>query len=89
METKITFKTIIKNAETACKRDGWPQIAYIKNDGEYAFTRLYSFLKLLDIKEVVAIVDGGFTKQGIFATITTKDKKMINTIINEYKVEMI
>ena len=62
METKITFKTIIKNAEMACKRDGWSQIVYIKNDGEYAFTRLYSFLKLLDIKEVVAIVDGGFTK---------------------------
>ena len=89
METKITFKTIIKNAEMACKRDGYPQIVYIENDGEYTFTRLYSFLKLSNVKEVVAVIKGGFTEQGIFATITTKDKKMINTIINEYKVEMI
>ena len=50
MESNIDIKTIIKNAKSACKRDGYPQIVYAYEDGDLAFTRLYSGLKLTDIK---------------------------------------
>ena len=58
MENMIDVKTIVKNAKSACKRDGYPQIVYAYEDGDIAFTRLYSGLKLTDIKEVIGVVDG-------------------------------
>ena len=81
MENMIDVKTIVKNAKSACKRDGYPQIVYAYEDGDLAFTRLYSGLKLTDIKEVIGVVDGrGYQVYYI------SDRIDIDHIVKSYKV---
>ena len=81
MENMIDVKTIVKNAKSACKRDGYPQIVYAYEDGDLAFTRLYSGLKLTDIKEVIGVVDGrGYQVYYI------SDRIDIDQIVKSYKV---
>ena len=81
MENMIDIKTIVKNAKSVCKRDGYPQIVYAYEDGDLAFTRLYSGLKLTDIKEVIGVVDGrGYQVYYI------SDRIDIDHIVKLYKV---
>lgn len=81
MENMIDINTIVKNAKSACKRDGYPQIVYAYEDGDLAFTRLYSGLKLTDIKEVIGVVDGrGYQVYYI------SDRIDIDHIVKSYKV---
>lgn len=85
MENMIDIKTIVKNAKSACKRDGYPQIVYTYEDGDIAFTKLYSELKLTDIKEVLGVVDGGWGKGG-YQVYYISDKIDIDQIVKSYKV---
>ena len=85
MENMIDIKTIVKNAKSACKRDGYPQIVYAYEDGDLAFTRLYSGLKLTDIKEVLGVVDGGWGKGG-YQVYYISDRIDIDQIVKSYKV---
>lgn len=85
MENMIDVKTIVKNATSACKRDGYPQIVYTYEDGDIAFTRLYSGLKLTDVKEVLGVVDGGWGKGG-YQVYYISDRIDINQIVKSYKV---
>ena len=80
MENMIDVKTIVKNATSACKRDGYPQIVYAYEDGDLAFTRLYSDLKLTDIKEVIGVVDSGCGKSG-YNMFYTDDTSEVNLYI--------
>lgn len=81
MENMIDINTIVKNAKSACKRDGYPQIVYAYEDGDLAFTRLYSGLKLTDIKEVIGVVDcRGYQVYYI------SDRIDIDHIVKSYKV---
>ncbi len=81
MENMIDINTIVKNAKSVCKRDGYPQIVYAYEDGDLAFTRLYSGLKLTDIKEVIGVVDGrGYQVYYI------SDRIDIDHIVKLYKV---
>ena len=81
MENMIDINTIVKNAKSVCKRDGYPQIVYAYEDGDLAFTRLYSGLKLSDIKEVIGVVDGrGYQVYYI------SDRIDIDHIVKLYKV---
>ena len=81
MENMIDIKTIVKNAKSVCKRDGYPQIVYAYEDGDLAFTRLYSGLKLTDIKEVIGVVNGrGYQVYYI------SDRIDIDHIVKLYKV---
>ena len=81
MENMIDINTIVKNAKSACKRDGYPQIVYAYEDGDLAFTRLYSGLKLTDIKEVIRVVYGrGYQVYYI------SDRIDIDHIVKLYKV---
>ena len=86
MENMIDINTIVKNAKSACKRDGYPQIVYAYEDGELAFTRLYSGLKLTDIKEVIGIVNGGRCK-GIYKVDYISDKIDIEQIVKSYRIK--
>ena len=81
MENMIDVKTIVKNAKSACKRDGYPQIVYTYEDGDIAFTRLYSGLKLTDIKEVLGVVDGSG-----YQVYYISDRIDIDHIVKSYKV---
>ena len=81
MENMIDVKTIVKNAKSACKRDGYPQIVYAYEDGDLAFTRLYSGLKLTDIKEVIGVVDGSGHQVYYIS-----DRIDIDQIVKSYKV---
>ena len=81
MENMIDVKTIVKNATSACKRDGYPQIVYACKDGDLAFTRLYSGLKLTDIKEVIGVVDGSG-----YQVYYISDRIDIDHIVKSYKV---
>lgn len=85
MENMIDINTIVKNAKSACKRDGYPQIVYAYEDGDLAFTRLYSGLKLTDIKEVIGVVDGGWGKSG-YQVYYISDRIDIDHIVKSYKV---
>ena len=85
MENMIDVKTIVKNAKSACKRDGYPQIVYACKDGDLAFTRLYSGLKLTDIKEVSGVVDGGWGKSS-YQVYYISDRIDIDQIVKSYKV---
>lgn len=85
MENMIDINTIVKNAKSACKRDGYPQIVYAYEDGDLAFTRLYSGLKLTDIKEVIGVVDGGWGKSG-YQVYYISDRIDIDQIVKSYKV---
>ena len=85
MENMIDVKTIVKNATSACKRDGYPQIVYAYEDGDLAFTRLYSDLKLTDIKEVIGVVDGCWGKGG-YQVYYISDRIDIDQIVKSYKV---
>lgn len=81
MENMIDINTIVKNAKSVCKRDGYPQIVYAYEDGDLAFTRLYSGLKLTDIKEVIGVVYGrGYQVYYI------SDRIDIDHIVKLYKV---
>lgn len=81
MKNMIDINTIVKNAKSVCKRDGYPQIVYAYEDGDLAFTRLYSGLKLTDIKEVIGVVDGrGYQVYYI------SDRIDIDHIVKLYKV---
>ena len=81
MENLIDINTIVKNAKSVCERDGYPQIVYAYEDGDLAFTRLYSGLKLTDIKEVIGVVDGrGYQVYYI------SDRIDIDHIVKSYKV---
>ena len=86
MESNIDIKTIIKNAKSACKRDGYPQIVYAYEDGDLAFTRLYSGLKLTDIKEVIGVVDGGWGKSG-YQVYYISDRIDIDQIVKSYRIK--
>ena len=82
MENMIDVKTIVKNAKSVCKRDGgYPQIVYAYEDGDLAFTRLYSGLKLTDIKEVIGVVDGSG-----YQVYYISDRIDIDQIVKSYKV---
>lgn len=81
MENMIDINTIVKNAKSACKRDGYPQIVYAYEDGDLAFTRLYSGLKLTDIKEVIGVVDGSG-----YQVYYISDRIDIDQIVKTYKV---
>ena len=84
MENMIDINTIVKNAKSACKRDGYPQIVYAYEDGDLAFTRLYSGLKLTDIKEVIGVVDGrGYQVYYI------SDRIDIDQIVKSYEVNFL
>lgn len=85
MENMIDVKTIVKNAKSVCKRDGYPQIVYAYEDGDLAFTRLYSGLKLTDIKEVIGVVDGGCGKSG-YQVYYISDRIDIDQIVKSYNV---
>ena len=85
-ENMIDVKTIVKNATSACKRDGDPQIVYAYEDGDLAFTRLYSGLKLTDIKEVIGVVDGGCGKSG-YNMFYTDDTSEVNLYIKSYRIK--
>lgn len=85
MENMIDIKTIVKNAKSACKRDGYPQIVYVYEDGDIAFTRLYSGLKLTDIKEVIGVAEGEWVKGG-YQVYYISDKIDIDQIVKSYKV---
>ena len=86
MENMIDVKTIVKNATSACKRDGYLQIVYAYEDGDLAFTRLYSVLKLTDIKEVIGVVDGGCGKSG-YNMFYTDDTSEVNLYIKSYRIK--
>ena len=86
MENMIDVKTIVKNAKSACKRDGYPQIVYAYEDGDLAFTRLYSGLKLTDIKEVIGVVDGRCGKSG-YNMFYTDDTSEVNLYIKSYRIK--
>ena len=88
MESNIDIKTIIKNAKSACKRDGYPQIVYAYENGDLAFTRLYSGLKLTDIKEVIGVVDGGCGKSG-YQVYYISDRIDIDQIVKSYEVNFL
>ena len=81
MENMIDINTIVKNAKSACKRDGYPQIVYAYEDGDLAFTRLYSGLKLTDIKEVIGVVNGSG-----YQVYYISDRIDIDHIVKSYKV---
>ena len=81
MENMIDINTIVKNAKSACKRDGYPQIVYNYEDGDIAFTRLYSGLKLTDVKEVLGVVDGSG-----YQVYYISDRIDIDHIVKSYKV---
>ena len=85
MKNIIDIKTIVKNAKSACKRDGYPQIVYTYEDGDIAFTRLYSELKLNGIKKVIGVVDGGWSKGG-YNIFYTDDAPEVTLYIKSYKV---
>lgn len=86
MENMIDINTIVKNAKSACKRDGYPQIVYVCKDGDLAFTRLYSELKLTGVKEVIGVVDGGWCK-GIYKVYYISDKIDIEQIVKSYRIK--
>ena len=86
MENMIDINTIVKNAKSACKRDGYPQIVYAYEDGDLAFTRLYSDLKLTDIKEVIGVVDSGCGKSG-YNMFYTDDTSEVNLYIKSYRIK--
>ena len=86
MENMIDVKTIVKNATSACKRDGYPQIVYTYEDGDIAFTRLYSGLKLTDVKEVLGVVDGYWGKSG-YNMFYTNDTSEVNLYIKSYRIQ--
>ena len=86
MENMIDINTIVKNAKSACKRDGYPQIVYAYEDGDLAFTRLYSGLKLTDIKEVIGVVDGGGGKR-CYNMFYTDDTSEVNLYIKSYRIK--
>ena len=88
MENMIDINTIVKNAKSACKRDGYPQIVYAYEDGDLAFTRLYSELKLTGVKEVIGVVDGGWCK-GIYKVNYISDKIDIEQIVKSYEVNFL
>ena len=88
MENMIDINTIVKNAKSACKRDDYPQIVYAYEDGDLAFTRLYSELKLTGVKEVIGVVDGGWCK-GIYKVYYISDKIDIEQIVKSYKVNFL
>ena len=86
MENMIDINTIVKNAKSVCKRDGYPQIVYTYEDGDIAFTRLYSGLKLTNIKEVLGVVDGGWGKGG-YNMFYTNDTSEVNLYIKSYRIK--
>lgn len=88
MESNIDIKTIIKNAKSACKRDGYPQIIYVYDEdrNDLAFTRLYSGMKLTNIKEVLGVVDGGWGKGG-YNMFYTDDTSEVNLYIKSYRIK--
>lgn len=88
MESNIDIKTIIKNAKSACKRDGYPQIIYVYDEdrNDLAFTRLYPELKLTGVKEVIGVVDGGWRK-GIYKVYYISDKIDIEQIVKSYRIK--
>ena len=89
MENMIDVKTIVKNAKSVCKRDGgYPQIVYAYEDGDLAFTRLYSGLKLTDIKEVIGVVEGCWVKGG-YQVDYNSDRIYIDQIVKSYKVNFL
>lgn len=90
MESNIDIKTIIKNAKSACKRDGYPQIiyAYDEDRNDLAFTRLYSELKLTGVKEVIGVVYDGWCK-GIYKVYYISDKIDIEQIVKSYEVNFL
>ena len=88
MESNIDINTIVKNAKSACKRDGYPQIVYAYEDGDLAFTRLYSGLKLTDIKEVIGVVNGGCGKSG-YQVYYISDRIDIDQIVKSYEVNIL
>ena len=53
------------------------QIVYTYEDGDIAFTRLYSSLKLTDVKEVLGVVDGDWGKGG-YNMFYTDDTSEVN-----------
>ena len=85
MENMIDINTIVKNAKSACKRDNYPQIVYACKDGDLAFTRLYSGLKLTDIKEVIGVVNSGCVNSG-YQVYYISDRIDIDQIVKSYKV---
>lgn len=81
MENKIHIKTVIKNAKSACKRDGYSQIIYAYDEDDFAFTRLYPELKLFGgVKKVIGIVDGHWS-QGHYKVDYISDKDIIDQIV--------
>lgn len=86
MENMIDVKTIVKNAKSVCKRDGYPQIVYAYEDGDIAFTRLYSSLKLTDAKEVLGVVDRNWVKGG-YNIFYTDDTSEVNLYIKSYRIK--
>ena len=88
MENMIDINTIVKNAKSACKRDGYPQIVYTYEDGDLAFTRLYSELKLTGVKEVIGVVDDGWCK-GFYKVNYISDKIDIEQIVKSYEVNFL
>lgn len=88
MENMIDINTIVKNAKSACKRDGYPQIVYAYEDGDLAFTRLYSGMKLTDIKEVIGVVDGGCGKSG-YQVYYISNRIDVDQIVKSYEVNFL
>ena len=84
MENMIDINTIVKNAKSACKRDGYPQIVYAYEDGDLAFTRLYSGMKLTDIKEVIGVVDSSG-----YQVYYISDRIDIDQIVKSYEVNFL
>lgn len=82
------IKTIIKNAKSVCKKDGYPQIIYTDNrfENEVSFTRLYPNIKLINCT-VIAIIECGWMS-GIFHTRLISDNDKINDIIKLYSVSL-
>lgn len=52
---KVELNDIISNAKETAKRDGYDQLVYLSNDGEYSFMRLYPGMRscLWDMKQIV------------------------------------
>lgn len=84
MEQKMTISRggIIKNAKMASKRDGYPQVIYLENDGSYTFTRLYTNLQLFNVGRVIAFVDGDI----LYDTEKVKDYENCQKIYNKYNI---
>ena len=62
----MTTRQIIRNAKKAALRDGYNQLIYIDNNGEYWFVRDYPAAQRWDIKKVIGKIiadwNGGILK---------------------------